>query len=257
MSIKAAFFDIDGTLVSFKTHRIPDSTHLALKKLREKGIKIFISSGRHLSVIDNLGDEHFDGYITVNGSLCYLDGKIIHRCQIPQSDIHSWIDFQGTHNVDCCVVTEKEMYINNISEAISNFFKLLNLPYPDIIDLHLIADEPVYQIVGLIEQGHDIAARAALPHCAFKRWHPSFADIVLQGSDKSSGMQALLDRLGITPAECIAFGDGGNDIEMLQFAGIGVAMGGSAPVVLQSADYETTSVDEDGIINALTHFHII
>lgn len=257
MSIKAAFFDIDGTLVSFKTHRIPDSTLLALKKLREKGIKIFISSGRHLSVIDNLGEEQFDGYVTVNGSLCYLDGQIIHRRQIPQSDIYRWIDFQSTHNVDCCVVTEKKMYINTISESISNFFKLLNLPYPDIIDLHLIADEPVYQIVGLVEQGHDSIARAALPNCAFKRWHPSFADIVLQGSDKSSGMQALLDRLGITPAECIAFGDGGNDIEMLQFAGIGVAMGGSAPVVLQSADYETTSVDEDGILNALTHFHII
>lgn len=257
MSIKAAFFDIDGTLVSFKTHHIPESTHIALAKLREKGIKVFISSGRHMSAIDNLGDEHFDGYITVNGSLCYLDGQIIHRRQIPKSDIYGWIDFQDTYMVDSCVVTEKKMYINKISEATSNFFKLLNLPYPDVIDLRLIADEPVYQIVGLIERDQDRIARASLPNCAFKRWHPSFADIVLEGSDKSCGMQALLDRVGITPAECIAFGDGGNDIEMLEFAGIGVAMGGSAPIVIQSADYETTSVDEDGILNALTHFNII
>lgn len=257
MSIKAAFFDIDGTLVSFRTHRIPDSTNLALTRLRKKGIKLFISSGRHLSAIDNLGDEHFDGYITVNGSLCYLNDQIIHRCQIPSSDIHGWINFQNTRNTDCCVVTEKKMYINTISESISKFFKLLNLPYPEIIDLNLIADEPIYQIVGLIEEELDKIVNIEMPHCDFKRWHPSFADIVRKDSDKSKGMQALLVRLGITPAECIAFGDGGNDIEMLQFAGIGVAMGGSAPIVLQSADYETSSVDEDGILNALTHFHII
>ena len=67
--VKAIFFDIDGTLVSFETHKIPASTQEALKTLRDKGIKIFIATGRPQCLINNLGDLEFDGYITVNGTL--------------------------------------------------------------------------------------------------------------------------------------------------------------------------------------------
>ena len=72
--VKAIFFDIDGTLVSFETHKIPASTQEALKTLRDKGIKIFIATGRPQCLINNLGDLEFDGYITVNGSYCFTAG---------------------------------------------------------------------------------------------------------------------------------------------------------------------------------------
>ena len=72
--IKAVFFDIDGTLVSFKTHKLPDSTVRALDLLREKGIKVFIATGRQLQSINNLGTQEFDGYVTLNGGYC-LAGK--------------------------------------------------------------------------------------------------------------------------------------------------------------------------------------
>ena len=72
--VKAIFFDIDGTLVSFETHKIPASTQEALKALRDKGIKIFIATGRPQCLINNLGDLEFDGYITVNGSYCFTAG---------------------------------------------------------------------------------------------------------------------------------------------------------------------------------------
>ena len=64
--IKAIFFDIDGTLVSFKTHTIPQSTQNALKQLREKGIKIFIATGRpKVLMLEAVGDFPFDGYSTL------------------------------------------------------------------------------------------------------------------------------------------------------------------------------------------------
>ena len=69
--IKALFFDIDGTLVSFNTHTIPQSTLNAIAELRKKGIKLFISTGRPRVAIDNLGNLEFDGYITMNGSYCF------------------------------------------------------------------------------------------------------------------------------------------------------------------------------------------
>ena len=70
--IKALFFDIDGTLVSFQTHRIPQSTVEALEKAKQNGVNIYISTGRPIILITNLGQiEHLiDGYITTNGARC-------------------------------------------------------------------------------------------------------------------------------------------------------------------------------------------
>ena len=67
----------------------------------------------------------------------------------------------------------------------------------------------------------------------------------------------MLARFGLTPAEAIAFGDGGNDREMLRAAGIGVAMGNAAPAVQAAADYVTAGVDEDGIWKAARHFQLL
>lgn len=73
-NIKAIFFDIDGTLVPFGTHNIPDEVKDCIRIAREKGIKVFISTGRHISWIDNLGDTEFDGYVTAN---CYKTKKAV------------------------------------------------------------------------------------------------------------------------------------------------------------------------------------
>ena len=69
--IKAVFFDIDGTLVSFKTHVVPKSTLHAIELLKKKGIKVFIATGRHRRSINNLGDLEFDGYVTLNGGYVF------------------------------------------------------------------------------------------------------------------------------------------------------------------------------------------
>ncbi len=78
--IKALFFDIDGTLVSFNTHKIPASTIQAITKAKQQGIQVYISTGRPYSLINNLQEiSHLiDGYITVNGAYCFI-GKQIGR----------------------------------------------------------------------------------------------------------------------------------------------------------------------------------
>ena len=77
--IKALFFDIDGTLVSFKTHVIPDSAVKALEKAHNKGIKIFIATGRPMAIINNMSQLEekglIDGYVTMNGAYCFIGDK--------------------------------------------------------------------------------------------------------------------------------------------------------------------------------------
>lgn len=92
--IKALFFDIDGTLVSFKTHTIPASTVKALEMAKANGVEIYISTGRPYALINNLGQiEHMiDGYITANGAYCFIGKKVISCNPIPKTEVLYVID---------------------------------------------------------------------------------------------------------------------------------------------------------------------
>ena len=96
-----------------------------------------------------------------------------------------------------------------------------------------------------------------LPGCTSARWYPAFCDITSAAADKANGIRAIAKHLGIDISETMAFGDGGNDKSMLMAAGIGVAMGNAVDDVKAHANYVTTSVDEDGIKNALLNFGVI
>jgi hydroxymethylpyrimidine pyrophosphatase-like HAD family hydrolase len=96
-----------------------------------------------------------------------------------------------------------------------------------------------------------------LPHCRLPRWHPGFSDLVNADNSKAIGIDCILHHYGIDRNECIGFGDGGNDVEMLEYCGIGVAMGNADDSVKSHADYVTTSVDEEGIEHALTELGVI
>ena len=96
-----------------------------------------------------------------------------------------------------------------------------------------------------------------ISHCVSARWHPLFTDITVKGANKGNALITVATQLGLDIKECIAFGDGGNDLSILKAAGIGVAMGNGNDDVKAVADYVTASVDEDGIWNALKHFNAI
>ena len=96
-----------------------------------------------------------------------------------------------------------------------------------------------------------------LPGLAASRWCDIFADINLSGIDKGTAIQEYAAYRGVDLSEVIAFGDGENDLPMLQKAGIGVAMGTASERIRSQADYVTVTVDADGIANALRHFRLI
>ena len=84
-----------------------------------------------------------------------------------------------------------------------------------------------------------------------------FVDVTAKGNTKRNGIDQIIRHFGIKLEETMAFGDGGNDISMLRHAGIGVAMGNANNDVKAASNYTTTSVDEDGIANALKYFGIV
>lgn len=257
--IKAVFFDIDGTLVSFNTHKLPESTIRALARLREKGIKIFIATGRQLQSINNLGTEEFDGYVTLNGGYC-LAGKdqVIYKHNIPSEDIEALIRYQENEEAfPCALVEEDGIYLNYKDRSVEEIFGMINFPEPPLRPLRENRGKEVFQLIAFFTPGQEERIMSVLPHCESTRWNPLFADVVPEGSSKAIGIDKIIEHYGISLEETMAFGDGGNDMAMLRHAGIGVAMGNAEDEVKEAADYVTTSVDEDGILNALRHFDVI
>lgn len=257
--IKAVFFDIDGTLVSFKTHQVPSSTVKALDLLRKQGIKVFISTGRQLHSINNLGSLEFDGYITLNGGRCYA-GKdhLIYERAIPDEDILSLLDYQAHVELfPCAFVMNNDILMNYKNEHVEELFALLNFPEPPIREISYLKGKTVYQLIAFFSKEQEPRIMASMPHCRATRWNPLFSDVVPSDSNKAIGIDQIIRHYGIKLDETMAFGDGGNDKEMLQHAGVGVAMGNASADVQAVADYVTASVDEDGVYQALEHFGLI
>lgn len=261
MKVKAIFFDIDGTLVSFKTHRIPDSTLEALTLLRKKGIKLFIATGRPWVLINNLGEAKFDGFITVNGCSCFTsDFTPIYSSSIPHEDIDRLIDSGLTENIPFAFTDGKDEFITGINERVQAMSDLIELPNARVAPVTDARGEDFYQLMGYFtkeeEQQFNIFEKI-LTHCTPMRWHPLFADIIPTGNSKRTGIDKVLEYFHIDLSESMGFGDGGNDIPMLQHTAIGVAMGNADDEVKAAADYVTTSIDDNGIVHALRHFKLI
>lgn len=256
---KAVFFDIDGTLVSFNTHRIPSSTKLAIAKLKKKGIKIFIATGRALSVIDNVKEIDFDGLITVNGGYCISDkGDIIYKHPIPKEDIERLIEYHKEKPFPTIFVREHDMILNYSNEDVKVLNTMLKFPELPIVDTSKGLDEDIFQIVGFIDSDkEEHVLKHVMTNCDSTRWYPLFVDILAKGTCKQTGIDHILNHYNIDLSETMAFGDGGNDISMLRHVALGVAMGNAEDDVKASADYITTAVDDDGVYNALKHFGVI
>lgn len=124
--IKALFFDIDGTLVSFKTHEIPVSTIEALTAAKAKGIHIFISTGRPRVIINNLSALQernlIDGYITMNGAYCFVEDTVIYKSPIPTAEVDALTAFCHERNIPCILVGEHDICVNQPGEVVEEIF---------------------------------------------------------------------------------------------------------------------------------------
>ncbi len=255
--IKACFFDIDGTLLSHATGRVPASTTKALKKLREKGIKTIISTGRSLEELVKLPvlDVPFDAYLTLNGQLCLDENfKMFAGTPIGEGDMEILISMFEAKRIPLVLIREDGRAINYVNETVINTQNSTHGTIPEVSSYN---GEKVYQVLGFIPEQEKNLLRKTLDECDITSWNDTGIDIIAKGGGKDVGMQRYMDKEGLLKAETMAFGDGENDIPMLQFAGIGVALGNAKDKVKERADYVTTDIDDNGIENALKHFGLI
>lgn len=259
--IKALFFDIDGTLVSFNTHKIAQSTIDGLNIAKERGIKIFISTGRPLSFINNLNEiKHLiDGYITTNGSYNFMGNSVISMHSIPKEEVLTLVGYLNQHEYPAILVgTDNTAVINHkpiVDRIVIDTLNITTIDYTTSAEMVLQQD--ILQITPFITQEQQDIIMPQIPHCVSERWHPEFIDTVNKQASKGKALSDIAAYNDLLISETMAFGDGGNDISMLLKAGVGVAMGNANDNVKTRANYVTSSADDDGIYKALKHFEVI
>lgn len=252
--IKAVFFDIDGTLVSLRTHRVPHSAIDAITQAKRQGIKIFISTGRPFALIDNIEEiRHLvDGYITTNGAWCFTGSRVISCSPIPQNDAAAMVRLADEMDFGTLVVGEKDIVMYNDHGASEVFLQLLNVRnLRSDIPVESVLSQRILQFTPVITPEQEERLMPHLPGCESSRWCPEFADVTARGVNKGKGLLAMIADLNIGIDETMAFGDGGNDLAIVKAAGLGVAMGNANESLKAVADYVTDSVDDDGVGNAL------
>lgn len=257
--IKAVFFDIDGTLISFKTHEIPKSTIEAIKELQAKGIKTILATGRSINSIDHIKFLDFDGYITFNGGYCLTkDLEVLHREPIDARDIESVLAYAKEKALSFSFMSEREITIHDVTPEIAGMYAHLNLPVPKLVDMEKVDTGSILQTnIFLGPEEEQEFMEKVMPNSLSSRWTPLFADVNPKGLSKKVGIDIFCKHFGVELEETMAFGDGGNDITMLKHVKVGVAMGNANPEVKEISDYVTDDVDDDGIWNALKKFEVI
>lgn len=267
MDIKVAFFDVDGTIVdnhSMESYEsdmqlVPESTIEAIRLLQENGITPFIATGRSPFMIEDLLEGlGIESYICTNGQYAVMNGKVMHEAPYNEELLDKIVNISKEHQIPLLwMPTQHYVLSGDNQEVLLEALANMNLPVPKIqTDLEKPTFK-VYQMVAGIKKEEEHYFEPLKDEIRVLRWQPNGVDLLPLVGSKATAIQVILDKLGLKPENAIAFGDGLNDIEMLQTVGIGVAMGNAPQETKNHADYVTAPVYEDGIYKALKHFELI
>ena len=254
---KILFFDIDGTLYNSEK-KIPQSAKEAIIQARKNGYEIAIATGRAPFMIQPIIDElEIDTYVTFNGQYVVYKGEVIFTDGIPAEQLTKIIEFGHERNHPVVFIDDSKMIASVEGDSnITISLETLKHPYP-IIDPLFYRSNNVYQTLIFMEEKDELLYMEQFPNVKFIRWHEFSCDILPKDGSKARGIQKILDKMNIPLKNVYAFGDGLNDIEMLQTVGISVAMGNGHEKAKAVADVIAGHVDEDGLAKVLKELEII
>lgn len=260
-TMKAIFFDIDGTLVSLKTAKMAPSTKVAVEQLRQRGILCFVATGRsrtEIEEMDMLEGLTFDGVLANNGQYCYQGDTVIFDAPIDPEDVKAVVRQVDRVGYSIWVTEADKNYVNLVNDRTCKAMQFIHTPVPPVMDIHRALEHPVYKLVPfLTPEEMQRYPMQVTKHCKTASWFPLGGDVMPQVGGKVEAIRQILRRYQIAAEDIMAFGDGENDLEMLALAGTGVAMGNGTDGLKQIASYVTTDCEDDGIYRALLHYGLI
>ena len=246
-NIKIAFFDIDGTLVDMQLKKMTEATRKTLQALQARGIKLCIASGRTPITVPKFPGVDFDAFITFNGAYCYDGAGAIHSSPIPHRDVLQVIDNASRLGKPVTVATKDALGANGWEKNLADYFGIANLELNVSPEFENLVQQDVYQIMVGTTPGEYDALMEHAPGVKIAAWWDRAVDVIPAAGGKGVGVKSVLEHFGLQPEEAIAFGDGNNDLEMLEVVGTSVAMGNGSQELKNIATYVARPCTEDGI----------
>lgn len=259
--IQAIFCDIDGTLYDHSKGKseFPQSAKDALREAQRKGIKVFVATGRYTDMLAALQQEFpFDGFVTVNGQYALLrDGTVIRCAAHDPEDIRKLVPLMREHGVASQIIEQYETFPIAEHERNVSMYDWMGKEVPPLYDVSRVDEHPVLQFLVFLSMEEGKKLLRDLQHIEITSAGGEILDVIPKTGGKEVGIAAIAEHFGFAQENIMTFGDGINDIRMLRWAGIGVAMGNAVPETKEAADYVTTPVWDNGIANALRRFGVV
>ncbi|MFE1646807.1 Cof-type HAD-IIB family hydrolase [Microbacterium sp. P01] len=275
-SRRIAFLDVDGTLIDHD-QRLAPSAVAAVRGARAAGHLVYICTGRSRAEISpEVLDIGFDGVISAGGGFIERDGELLAAHTMPEDAVRELIAFFAQNDVEYTLQGYEGVYPSegvlsrlapmftargwDIADASSDMIRLADkFAYRGAVPLEGIAkatffgdSDRTFATVrdGLGDRFHVVTG--TIPYLGH-----AGGEVSLRGMNKGAALVELVGVVGLTAADAIAIGDGSNDLEMLQVAGVGIAMGNADDVVKAHADETTTSVHDDGVWTAFVRHGLV
>lgn len=245
--IKIAFFDVDGTLVDMKKKKISPKTVETLQRLRRRGILICMATGRTPVTVPKFDGVEFDAYLTFNGSLCYNSTDVMFSNAIPSEDVQKLISNAAAMGRPVSIATKDRLAANGYDDDLAEYYSFAGIPLEVTDDFNAVARQEVYQVMLGCRAGDHQALLQGVAGARITGWWDRAVDVIPSNCSKGRGIEKILEYYGIRKEEAIAFGDGNNDLEMLQTVGIGIAMENGSPQLKAVASEVCGHVADDGI----------
>ncbi len=261
MDKKIFFFDYDGTLRNQKDDTISDNTYEAIESLRKNGHLVFINTGRPKSAIDRLAKSiDVDGYICGCGTYIEYKDRILFETEI-KPHIHSQVlEALEKYEVEFIIEGHSALYISRDikNEDLKNF--IIKMIYSGVNVMH--TDSPSLHFSKMVCSYKDVETKRKFEeelkdYFDYIEQSDIHTEAVMKGYTKAKGMTYILDKLDIDRENSYAFGDGNNDLEMLEEAGVSISVGEDAPKLLEYADYKAPSAANDGVYKILKEMQFI
>lgn len=264
--IKLIALDIDGTLLN-SSGKISKITKQAIFEQKKKGVKIVICTGRTFQGVKDILKE-----LELLEEGCYLiafNGALIHT--LPKAEIFyrkslTYADFEEIEKlsnqlqIPYHIQSDDGTYTTN--QPVGKYTLLdcqLNNSALFYREKEQMATIPINKIMFVDESRRLEEKIAAIPAYFYRKYslvrsHESFFEFLNKAAGKGEALSVLSANLKISPAEIVAIGDNDNDLSMIQYAGVGIAMGNASKKLIAAADNITKSNDEDGVAHALMSF---
>lgn len=247
-NIKIIFFDIDGTLIDINSRQISEKTLKTLIRLKEQNFILCLSTGRAPLTV-----PHFEGwepevFLTFNGSYCYNRRQVIYKNPISTEDVKLIVKNAASINRPVSAATPERITANGRDTDLVDYFSLakLKVDVSDDFD-EMIENSEVYQIMCGGRESEYPALLRGTSHAKITAWWDRAVDIIPADSGKGAGIEKVLAHYHLKKEEALAFGDGNNDIDMLQAVGVGVAMRNASDELKAVADDICGHAAADGV----------